>query len=146
MGCNATDASQPGFTKPVGHENRDSTESTDLDAICKHLKLSLYMKFTYIVREGDPIDAMLLIIRGHLESFATDDGHMGFYNWGLLKERDFCGEELLTWALDPKAGANFPLSTRTVWAISEVEAFALRVEELKFVAGQFRWLHSKQVQ
>ncbi|BFG24819.1 hypothetical protein CerSpe_110930 [Prunus speciosa] len=31
-------------------------------------------------------------------------------------------------------------------AITEVEAFALEAEELKFVASQFRHLHSRQVQ
>ncbi|CAL5092252.1 unnamed protein product [Urochloa decumbens] len=117
-----------------------------LDAICERLKPSLCTESTYIVREGDPVDEMLFIIRGRLESSTTDGGRMGFYNRGLLKEGDFCGEELLTWALDPKAAANFPLSTRTVRAISEVEAFALRAEELKFVSGQFRRLHSKQLQ
>ncbi|KAL0010872.1 hypothetical protein SO802_005980 [Lithocarpus litseifolius] len=67
------------------------------------------------------------------------------FNRGLLKEGDFCGEELLTWALDPKAGSNLPSSTRTVKALTEVEAFPLEAEELKFVASQFRRLHSRQV-
>ncbi|KAL9250969.1 putative cyclic nucleotide-gated ion channel 8 [Drosera capensis] len=117
-----------------------------LDAMCERLKPSLYTEHTFIVREGDPVDEMLFIIRGHLESETTDGGRSGFYNRGVLKEGDFCGEELLTWALDPKAGGNLPLSTRTVKALTEVEAFALRAEELKFVASQFRRLHSRQVQ
>ncbi|KAF2317021.1 hypothetical protein GH714_010621 [Hevea brasiliensis] len=73
-------------------------------------------------------------------------GRSGFFNRSMLKEGAFCGEELLTWALDPKSGANLPSSTRTVKAITEVEAFALIAEELKFVASQFRRLHSRQVQ
>ncbi|KQK24075.1 putative cyclic nucleotide-gated ion channel 7 [Brachypodium distachyon] len=117
-----------------------------LDAICERLKPSLCTEATYVVREGDPVDEMLFIIRGRLESSTTDGGRTGFFNRGLLKEGDFCGEELLTWALDPKASANLPLSTRTVKAISEVEGFALHADELKFVAGQFRRLHSKQLQ
>lgn len=117
-----------------------------LDAICERLKPSLYTESTYIVREGDPVDEMMFIIRGRLESVTTDGGRSGFYNRGLLKEGDFCGEELLTWALDPKAGSNLPSSTRTVRALTEVEAFALEAEELKFVASQFRRLHSRQVQ
>ncbi|XP_047045327.1 probable cyclic nucleotide-gated ion channel 5 [Lolium rigidum] len=117
-----------------------------LDAICERLKPSLCTEATYVVREGDPVDEMLFIIRGRLESSTTDGGRTGFFNRGLLKEGDFCGEELLTWALDPKAAANLPLSTRTVKAISEVEGFALHADELKFVAGQFRRLHSKQLQ
>ncbi|XP_057836863.1 probable cyclic nucleotide-gated ion channel 6 isoform X3 [Cryptomeria japonica] len=117
-----------------------------LDAMCERLKPSLYTEDTYIVREGDPVDEMLFIIRGHLESVTTNGGRTGFFNRGLLKQGDFCGEELLTWALDPKAGVNLPSSTRTVKALSEVEAFALRAEDLKFVASQFRRLHSRQVQ
>ncbi|KAL4334667.1 hypothetical protein GQ457_07G032700 [Hibiscus cannabinus] len=117
-----------------------------LDAICERLKPSLYTENTYIVREGDPVNEMLFVIRGRLESVTTDGGRSGFYNRGLLKEGDFCGEELLTWALDPKASSNLPLSTRTVMALTEVEAFALEAEELKFVSSQFRRLHSRQVQ
>ncbi|XP_011034555.1 PREDICTED: putative cyclic nucleotide-gated ion channel 7 [Populus euphratica] len=117
-----------------------------LDAICERLKPSLYTEETYIVREGDPVDRMLFIIRGRLESVTTDGGRSGFFNRGVLKEGDFCGEELLTWALDPKSLGNLPLSTRTVGALTEVEAFALEAEELKVVASQFRRLHSRQVQ
>ncbi|KAL6984914.1 putative cyclic nucleotide-gated ion channel 5 [Sarracenia purpurea var. burkii] len=117
-----------------------------LDAICERLKPCLYTENSYIVREGDPVDEMLFIIRGRLESVTTDGGRSGFFNRSLLKEGDFCGEELLTWALDPKSGSNLPSSTRTVKALNEVEAFALIAEELKFVASQFRRLHSRQVQ
>lgn len=117
-----------------------------LDAICERLKPSLCTEGTCVVREGDPVVEMLLIIRGSLESVTTDGGRTGFYNRGMLKEGDFCGEELLTWALDPKSVTNLPLSTRTVRALDEVEAFSLRAEELKFVASQFRRLHSRQVQ
>ncbi|GAV83211.1 cNMP_binding domain-containing protein/Ion_trans domain-containing protein [Cephalotus follicularis] len=124
----------------------DNMDERLLDAICERLKPSLFTESTYIVREGDPVDEMLFIIRGRLESVTTDGGRSGFFNRSLLKEGDFCGEELLTWALDPKSGANLPSSTRTVKALTEVEAFALFAEELKFVAGQFRRLHSRQVQ
>ncbi|XP_021715227.1 probable cyclic nucleotide-gated ion channel 5 [Chenopodium quinoa] len=117
-----------------------------LDAICERLKPSLYTEKTYILREGDPVDEMLFIIRGRLESETTDGGRSGFLNRSSLKEGDFCGDELLTWALDPRSGSNLPSSTRTVRAITEVEAFALEAEELKFVASQFRRLHSRQVQ
>lgn len=117
-----------------------------LDAICERLKPSLYTENTYIVREGDPVDEMIFIIRGRLESVTTDGGRSGFFNRGLLQEADFCGDELLTWALDPKSGSNLPSSTRTVKALTEVEAFALVADELKFVASQFRRLHSRQVQ
>uniref|UniRef100_A0A6N2KII1 Cyclic nucleotide-binding domain-containing protein n=1 Tax=Salix viminalis TaxID=40686 RepID=A0A6N2KII1_SALVM len=101
---------------------------------------------TCIVREGDPLTEMLFIIRGKLESSTTNGGRTGFFNSIILRPGDFCGEELLAWALLPKSTLNLPSSTRTVRALEEVEAFALQAEDLKFVANQFRRLHSKKLQ
>lgn len=117
-----------------------------LDAICERLVSSLSTKGTYIVREGDPVTEMLFIIRGRLESSTTNGGRTGFFNSTMLRPGDFCGEELLSWALLPKSTLNLPSSTRTVRSVDEVEAFALRAEDLKFVANQFRRLHSKKLQ
>jgi cyclic nucleotide gated channel len=124
----------------------DQMDDSLLDAMCERLKPALNTEGTYIVREGDPVNEMLFIIRGKLESATTNGGRTGFLNVGNLGPGDFCGEELLTWALDPKPSSNLPTSTRTVKALVEVEAFALFAEDLKFVAGQFRRLHSKQLQ
>nr|KYP37260.1 putative cyclic nucleotide-gated ion channel 14 [Cajanus cajan] len=117
-----------------------------LDAICERLVSSLSTQGTCIVREGDPVTEMLFIIRGRLESSTTNGGRTGFFNSITLRPGDFCGEELLAWALLPKSTLNLPSSTRTVKALVEVEAFALRAEDLKFVANQFRRLHSKKLQ
>ncbi|GAV63013.1 cNMP_binding domain-containing protein/Ion_trans domain-containing protein [Cephalotus follicularis] len=117
-----------------------------LDAICERLFSSLNTKETNIVREGDPVNEMLFIIRGEVESSTTNGGRTGFFNSITLRAGDFCGEELLTWALMPTSTANLPLSTRTVKCLTEVEAFALRAEDLKFVASQFKRLHSKKLQ
>ncbi|CAI0455370.1 unnamed protein product [Linum tenue] len=117
-----------------------------LDAICERLFSSLNTEGTYIVREGDPVNEMLFIIRGQLESSTTNGGRTGFFNSITLRPGDFCGEELLTWALMPTSSLNFPSSTRTVKALTEVEAFALQAEDLKFVALQFKRLQSKRIQ
>lgn len=116
-----------------------------LDAMCDRLKPVLYTDDSYIVREGDPVDEMLFVMRGKLLSVTTNGGRTGFFNSDFLKAGDFCGEELLTWALDPHSSSNLPISTRTVQALTEVEAFALMADDLKFVASQFRRLHSKQL-
>ncbi|GKV31306.1 hypothetical protein SLEP1_g40009 [Rubroshorea leprosula] len=116
-----------------------------LDAMCDRLKPVLYTENSYIVREGDPVDEMLFIMRGKLLTTTTNGGRTGFFNSEYLKAGDFCGEELLTWALDPHSSSNLPTSTRTVAALAEVEAFALVADDLKFVACQFRRLHSKQL-
>lgn len=116
-----------------------------LDAICERLKPALCTEGTYLVREGDPVNEMLFIIRGHLDSYTTNGGRTGFFNSCSIGPGEFCGEELLTWALDPRPSVVLPSSTRTVKAIFEVEAFALVADDLKFVASQFRRLHSKQL-
>ncbi|KAL6889016.1 hypothetical protein ACP4OV_010042 [Aristida adscensionis] len=117
-----------------------------LDAMCIRLKPILYTHGSCIIREGDPVTKMLFIMRGTLESMTTNGGKIGFFNSDVLKGGDFCGEELLTWALDPTPASSLPGSTRTVKTLSEVEGFALRADDLKFVATQFRRLHSKQLQ
>ncbi|WVZ80005.1 hypothetical protein U9M48_027523, partial [Paspalum notatum var. saurae] len=117
-----------------------------LDAMCDCLKPILYTEGSCVIREGDPVNEMLFIMRGNLMSMTTNGGRTGFFNSDVLKAGDFCGEELLTWALDPTLISSLPSSTRTVKTISEVEAFALRAEDLRFVATQFRRLHSKQLQ
>ncbi|KAK3002814.1 hypothetical protein RJ639_019192 [Escallonia herrerae] len=116
-----------------------------LDAICERLKPALCTPGTCLVREGDPVTEMLFIIRGNLDSHTTNGGRTGFFNSCRIGPGDFCGEELLTWALDPHPSVIIPSSTRTVKSISEVEAFALVAEDLKFVASQYRRLHNKQL-
>ncbi|KAI3498218.1 hypothetical protein L1887_33988 [Cichorium endivia] len=116
-----------------------------MDAMCDRLKPVLYTEKTYILREGDPVPEMLFITRGSLESMTTDGGRTGFFNYIRLGAGDFCGEELLTWALGP-ATPTLPFSTRTVRALTDVQAFALAVDDLMFVASQFKRLHSRHLQ
>ncbi|KAF8397705.1 hypothetical protein HHK36_016627 [Tetracentron sinense] len=123
----------------------DQMDEQMLDAICDRMKPALNIQGTCLVREGDPVNEMLFIIRGHLDSYTTNGGRTGFFNSCRIGPGDFCGEELLTWALDPRPSVALPSSTRTVEAFSEVEGFALTADDLKFVALQFRRLHSKQL-
>ncbi|KAK4738905.1 hypothetical protein R3W88_002602 [Solanum pinnatisectum] len=116
-----------------------------LDALCDRLKPALFTENSFIIREGDPVSEMLFLMRGTLLTMTTNGGRTGFFNSASLKAGDFCGEELLTWALDPHASSTLPSSTRTVKAVIDVEAFALTADDLKFVAAQFRRLHSKQL-
>lgn len=116
-----------------------------LDALCDRLRPILYTEKSFIFREGDPVDEMLFIMRGNLETMTTNGGRTGFFNSVSLKAGAFCGEELLTWALDPNSSPSLPASTRTVQAVTDVEAFALKADDLKFVAAQFRRLNSKQL-
>lgn len=100
-----------------------------LDAICERLRPCPCTPSTCLVCEGDPVNEMLFIVGGHLDSCTTNGGRSGFFNSCSIGAGDFCGEELLTWALDPRPNVVLPSSTRTVKAITEVEAFALIAED-----------------
>ncbi|KAI4384809.1 hypothetical protein MLD38_002912 [Melastoma candidum] len=123
----------------------EKTDEQLLDALCDRLKPALYTEDSYVVCEGDPVDEMLFIMRGCLLTMKTNGGRTGFFNSVYLKVGDVCGEELLTWALDPHTSGNLPTSTRTVQALTEVEGFVLVADYLTFFASQFRRLHSKQL-
>ena len=116
-----------------------------LDAICERLRNALYIQDSCLLSEGAPVNEMVFIIRGRLNSFTTNGGRDGFFNTCCIGPGDFCGEELLTWAMVPHPNAVFPSSTRTVKCISEVEALTLTAEALKFVASQFRRQHWKNL-
>ncbi|KAL9400495.1 hypothetical protein Peur_009456 [Populus x canadensis] len=81
-----------------------------------------------------------------LESSTPNGGRTGFFMSITLRPGDFCGEELLAWALLPKSTLNLPSSTRTGRALEEVEAFALRAEDLNWAACfiQAAWRRHKK--
>ncbi|XP_058199832.1 protein CNGC15b-like [Rhododendron vialii] len=116
-----------------------------LDSICERLQPRLWTEGMFVIREGDPLNEMLFIIRGHLDSHTTNGGQLGFYDSCRIVPGDFCGEELLTWALKKHRSDVLPSSTRTVKASSDAEAFGLGAEDLRFVASQFHMLHSKKL-
>ncbi|MCI01515.1 cyclic nucleotide-gated ion channel 1-like [Trifolium medium] len=108
-----------------------------LEAMCDRMKPVLYAEKSCIVREKEPIDEMIFIMRGKV-TISTND---------FLMPGDFCGEELLIWALDPRSTSNPPTSTITVETISEVEAFAVMADDLKFVISKFRhFINSRQLE
>ncbi|KAL0373818.1 UNVERIFIED_CONTAM: Cyclic nucleotide-gated ion channel 1 [Sesamum radiatum] len=124
----------------------DKMDEQLLDAMCCRLKPVLYAKNSFIFREGDPIDEMLFIMKGNILTMTTNGGRCSLFNSVYLMAGDFCGEELLTWALDHNSSSSLPISTRTVQAVKDVDAFCLMPDDLKCVMSQFRRVHAKQLQ
>ncbi|KAH9290368.1 hypothetical protein KI387_034485, partial [Taxus chinensis] len=122
-----------------------------LDAFCERLRQCLYIGESEIIRIGYPIDKMIFIVRGDLESIGKDSGTV------KLSGGDICGEELLTWCLErsgvQKNNTKFrrtgqrAISSRTVRCISNVEAFSLQAADLEDVTRLFsRLLRNPRVQ
>ncbi|XP_011093039.2 LOW QUALITY PROTEIN: cyclic nucleotide-gated ion channel 1-like [Sesamum indicum] len=117
-----------------------------LDVMYSRLKPVLYVENSYIFRQGDPVDEMLFIMKGSILSMSTNGGTTGFFNSFHLTAGDFCGEELLTWALEDNSSSSLPVSTRTVRAYRDVDCFCLTPDDLKYVMSQFKRVHGKQLQ
>ncbi|XP_010932484.1 probable cyclic nucleotide-gated ion channel 20, chloroplastic [Elaeis guineensis] len=121
------------------------------DAVCEKLRQKLYIRGSDILYQGSPVEKMVFIVRGKLESIGTDG------NIAPLSEGDVCGEELLTWYLEHSSvnreggRIRFPgqrlFSNRTVKCLTNVEAFALRAADLEEVTTLFsRFLRHPRVQ
>ncbi|KAK1287698.1 hypothetical protein QJS10_CPB19g01623 [Acorus calamus] len=122
-----------------------------LDDVYGKLRQRLYISGSNILYQGGPVEKMVFIVRGKLESIGSDG------NKTPLCEGDVCGEELLTWYLEHsslnKDGVKirFPryrlFSDRTVRCLTNVEAFALRATDLEEVTDLFaRFLRNPRVQ
>ncbi|KAK3415030.1 hypothetical protein EUGRSUZ_H00603 [Eucalyptus grandis] len=121
-----------------------------IDAICERLRQKIYIKGSKILHPGARVEKMIFIVRGKIES-RGEDGVTS------LCEGDFCGEELLAWCLESSSvnkdgrkirpPGNWLLSNRTVTCVTNVEAFALRAEDLEEVTRIFaRFLRKPRVQ
>ncbi|KAB2633382.1 cyclic nucleotide-gated ion channel 16 [Pyrus ussuriensis x Pyrus communis] len=141
-----------GTIATIGVDEKNILQSLPVDLrrqIQRHLCLALVCRVPFFAQMDDQLlDAICERLESsHTssgKSSTTDGGRTGFYNSTTLKRGDFCGEELLTWALMPTS--SLPCSTRTVRSLTEVEALALKAEDLKYVANQFKRLPSKKLQ
>ena len=110
-----------------------------MDALYDTLKPILHIRKTCIFRKGDPIEEMIFIKQGNLET-TTKSG-------SSLKDVDFFGEEFAKWALDPNSSSHTLLIlTRSLKTVSNVEAYVLMADDLKFTANQLcARLHDEQL-
>ncbi|XP_039156583.1 probable cyclic nucleotide-gated ion channel 20, chloroplastic [Eucalyptus grandis] len=120
------------------------------DAICEKLRQKTYIKGSKILHPGVLVEKLIFIVHGKIES-RGEDGVTS------LCEGDVCGEELLAWCLESSSvnkdgrkirpPGNRLLSNRTVTCVTNVEAFALRAEDLEEVTRLFaRFLRNPKVQ
>uniref|UniRef100_A0A2N9FI40 Cyclic nucleotide-binding domain-containing protein n=1 Tax=Fagus sylvatica TaxID=28930 RepID=A0A2N9FI40_FAGSY len=98
--------------------------------ICDSLKPVYYNEHTYIVREGDPIDAMFFIKDGIAWTYTNSNGEVE-----CLENGHYFGEELLELSFSKLS--RLPFSPRTVVKThGRIEAFALMAEDLKNIVSK----------
>ena len=103
-----------------------------LRKICDSLKPVYYNEHTYIVREGDPIDAMFIIKYGIAWTYTKCNGEAE-----RLENGNYFGEELLK-LISSSNLSRLSLSPRTVKTHGRIEAFALMAEDLMNIVSKNR--------
>ncbi|KAH9677242.1 cyclic nucleotide-gated ion channel 1 [Citrus sinensis] len=109
-----------------------------LGYLCKFLKPVFFIERTRIIREGDPIDEMIFVLKGKLWTYSsrnvttTTASNSRRSRENHLEDGDFFGKELIAWAQD-ESSSNLPISNKTIQALTDVEAFTLIADDLKHV-------------
>jgi hypothetical protein len=96
-----------------------------------------------IAREGDPVQRMLFVVRGHLQS--SQVLRDGLKSCCMLGPGNFTGDELLSWCLRRPFIERLPLSTSTLVTLETTEAFGLEAEDVKYVTQHFRYKGMKLI-
>ncbi|XP_075672538.1 cyclic nucleotide-gated ion channel 1-like isoform X2 [Castanea sativa] len=109
--------------------------------ICDSLKPVFYNEQSYIVKEGDPIDAVFLITYGIAWTYPSSNNGEGKHVERLDKGH-FFGEELLELLLNPSSVnadnlSKLPVSSKTLKTHTKVEVFALMANDLKDIVSAF---------
>ncbi|KAG1347195.1 cAMP-dependent protein kinase regulatory subunit [Cocos nucifera] len=108
-----------------------------LENICDRVKSLIFPKGETITREGDPVQRMLFIVRGHLQSSQVlRDGIMSCC---MLGPGNFSGDELLSWCLRRPFIERLPPSSSTLVTLETTEAFSLEASDVKYVTQNFRY-------
>ncbi|KAK4571304.1 hypothetical protein RGQ29_029919 [Quercus rubra] len=126
-----------------------------LQLICDHLKPVYYNEHSYIVREGEPLDAMLFITQGVVWNFITTGNGEGIVTSKAqcIEKGNFFGQELLDWGFmkgketekelvdgelkgSPVPNlSELPISTKTAKTHTKVEGFALMANDLRTIVS-----------
>ncbi|KAI9159779.1 hypothetical protein LWI28_001845 [Acer negundo] len=120
-----------------------SWSEASLVQLCDSLKPVVYAKRANIVRKGEPIDEMSILLQGKLCAFSSKDtgstsnvSRESACRKDLLKEGDFCGEEIVNWVQDEPSSSKKLISNTTIKALTKVEALVLRTDDLKDIYNQ----------
>ncbi|KAK7335375.1 hypothetical protein VNO80_27172 [Phaseolus coccineus] len=113
-----------------------------LENICDRVKSLVFTKGETITREGDPVQRMLFVVRGHLQS--SQVLRDGVKSYCMLGPGNFSGDELLSWCLRRPFIERLPPSSSTLVTLEATEAFGLEAKDVKYVTQHFRYTFVKE--
>ncbi|GAB2299254.1 Cyclic nucleotide-gated ion channel 2 [Dionaea muscipula] len=114
-----------------------------LDNICDRVKPLIYSKDEKIMREGDPVQRMIFIVRGRIKR-----GHClskGVVATSIVEPRGFLDDELLSWCLRRPFLPRLPTSSATFMCLESTEAFGLDAYDLRYITEHFRYKFANEI-
>ncbi|KAL9261714.1 Cyclic nucleotide-gated ion channel 2-like protein [Drosera capensis] len=108
-----------------------------LDNICDRVKPLIYSKDEKIMREGDPVQRMIFIVRGRIRS--SQSLSKGIVATSIVEPGGFMGDELISWSLRRPFMHRLPASSATFVCLESTEAFGLDAYDLRYITEHFRY-------
>ncbi|KFK25788.1 hypothetical protein AALP_AA8G160300 [Arabis alpina] len=108
-----------------------------LDNICDRAKPRVFSKDEKIIREGDPVQRMIFIMRGRVKR--NQSLSKGVVATSTLEPGGYLGDELLSWCLRRPFIDRLPPSSATFVCLDNIEAFSLGSEDLRYITDHFRY-------
>lgn len=108
-----------------------------LDNICDRVKPLVFSKNEKVIREGDPVQRMVFIVKGQLKS--SQCLSKGMVATCMLGPGNFLGDELLSWCLRRPFIDRLPASSATFECVEPTEAFGLDAPHLRYITEHFRY-------
>lgn len=90
-----------------------------------------------IIREGDPVQRIVFIVRGRVKSYQNLS--KGVVATSILEPGGFLGDELLSWCLRRPFIERLPASSATFTCVESTEAFGLDGNHLRYITDHFRY-------
>ncbi|KAG5527598.1 hypothetical protein RHGRI_028496 [Rhododendron griersonianum] len=116
---------------------RKSLDDLILDNICDRVKPLVFSKDEKIIREGDPVQRIVFIVRGRVKS--SQRLSKGMVATSMLEPGGFLGDELLSWCLRRPFHERLPASSATFTVLESTEAFGLDANNLRYITDHFRY-------
>uniref|UniRef100_A0A5B6ZRL6 Putative cyclic nucleotide-gated ion channel 2 n=1 Tax=Davidia involucrata TaxID=16924 RepID=A0A5B6ZRL6_DAVIN len=114
-----------------------SLDDLILDNICDRVKPLVFSKDEKIIREGDPVQRTVFIVRGRVMS--SQNLSKGMVATSILEPGGFLGDELLSWCLRRPFMDRLPASSATFTCVESTEAFGLEANHLRYITDHFRY-------
>ncbi|GFZ19272.1 cyclic nucleotide-regulated ion channel family protein [Actinidia rufa] len=108
-----------------------------LDNICDRVKPLVFSKDEKIIREGDPVQRIVFIVRGRVKS--SQNLSKGMVATSILEPGGYLGDELLSWCLRRPFIDRLPASSATFTCVESTEAFGLDANHLRYITDHFRY-------